>query len=359
MSLSSSGCVLLVRPHSKRGKQLTLIFLTFLTFFLIPTSVALGWYKVSLIDVLRIIFTPDDSIVSTVVWDLRLRRALAAVIVGAVLGGSGTAIQACMRNPLASPFTFGLSSAASLGVAISLLLMHGGEIRRFQILVHNPFVISISAFVFSLIQVMIVLLLAYKAGLSPGALVLSAIATSFAYQAILYLLQYLYLNEVLVSSVIFWTFGDLGRIGWAELNLITLTSLLVVIPYFILRSLDYDLILSGDELARATGVNPQKIRLETSVIAALATALATSFVGVIGFVCLIAPHAARLIFGGGHRYLMPASMVMGSLILIISDTIGRTIIAPTIIPVGIMTSFIGAPLLVYLLLKRGSYGYRD
>lgn len=349
----------MVIQSSKRKKQLALATLILSIFPLIPVSVSLGWYKASFLDIIRVLFIPDNSVLSTVVWNLRLRRVLAAIVIGAILGGSGTAIQASMRNPLASPFTFGLSSAASLGVVVALLILHGGEIQRFQILIYNPFIVSIFAFIFSLIQVMIILLLAYRAGLSAGSLVLSAIAVSFAYQAILYLLQYLYLNEILVSTVVFWTFGDLGRISWAELYLVTAVSLVIVIPFFVLRSIDYDLILGGDEVAKSSGVNPQRIRLETTIIAALATALATSFVGVIGFVCLIAPHVARLIFGGGHRYLMPASMAMGSLILTLSDTIGRTIIAPIIIPVGIMTSLIGVPLLVYLLLKEGKHGYRD
>lgn len=345
--------------HSFRRKQLILLSLIILIFFLVPVSVSLGWYKASLLDILRVLFMPDGSQLSTVIWDLRLRRVLAAIVIGAILGGSGAAIQASMRNPLASPFTFGLSSAASLGVAIALFALQGGTIQRFQIQVYNPFIVSTFAFLFSLLQVTIILVLAYKAGLSAGALVLSSIAISFAYQAILYLLQYLYLNEILVSTVVFWTFGDLGRIAWTEFDIVAIVSLAIVIPYFILRSLDYDLILSGDELAKSAGINPQRIRLETTIIAALATALATSFVGVIGFVCLIAPHTARLVFGGGHRYLMPASMVIGALILTLADTMGRNIIAPTVIPVGIMTSLVGVPLLVYLLIKGGRHGYRD
>jgi iron complex transport system permease protein len=176
---------------------------------------------------------------------------------------------------------------------------------------------------------------------------------------VLYLLQYFYLNEILVSTVVFWTFGDLGRISWEELRLVLAVSALLVIPYFIHRSLDYDLILGGDELAKASGVSPEGLRVWTAVIAALGTALATSFIGVIGFVCLLAPHAARLLVGGGHRYLMPTSMVMGSLILSLSDTLGRTIISPIVIPAGIMTSLLGVPLLVYLLIRGGGYGYRD
>jgi len=342
-----------------RRKQVILASLIFLTFILIPLSIWLGYYKASIPEVLRVLFMPDNSPLSTVVWDLRLRRVLAAIVVGAVLGGAGAAVQAIVRNPLASPFTFGLSFAASLGVAVALLILHGGVLQRYQIYVYNPFVVSMSAFAFSLIQVLVVLLLAYKAKLSAGSLVLSAIATSFAYQAVLYLLQYFYLNEVLVSTVVFWTFGDLGRISWEELRLVAATSALLVIPYFIYRSMDYDLIVGGDELAKSSGVSPERLRVETTVIAALGTALATSFVGVIGFVCLLAPHATRLLVGGGHRYLMPTSMVMGSLILLLSDTLGRTIISPTVIPVGIMTSLLGVPLLVYLLIRGDGYGYRD
>ncbi|NHV45226.1 MAG: iron ABC transporter permease [Candidatus Verstraetearchaeota archaeon] len=340
-------------------KQLILLLLIIFTIFLIPISIWLGYYKISIIDIIRIIFMPDGSPISTIIWDLRFRRILAAIIIGAILGGAGTAIQATMRNPLASPFTFGLSFAASLGVAIALLILQGGLIQRYQIYVYNPFIIAICAFIFSLIQVLIILLLAYKAGLSAGSLVLSAIAISFAYQAILYLLQYFYLNEILVSTVVFWTFGDLGRISWEELKLVSIVSIVLIIPYFIYKSIDYDLILGGDELAKSSGISPERLRIETTIIAALGTALATSFVGVIGFVCLVAPHIARLLVGGGHRYLMPTSMIMGSIILMLSDTIGRTIISPTIIPVGIMTSLLGVPILVYLLIKSGRYGYRD
>ena len=344
--------------HLIRRKQITLFSLILLTLFLIPLSASLGWYKASLFETFRAIFLPDNSQLSTVIWDLRLRRVLAAIVVGMVLGGSGAAIQACMRNPLASPFTFGLSFAASLGVAVALLVLQGGAIQRFQIYVYNPYIVSASAFLFALIQVLVILLLAYKAGLSAGALVLSSIAISFAYQAVLYLLQYLYLNEILVATVVFWTFGDLGRIAWPEFNLVTLLSFAVVLPYFIYRSIDYDLIVGGDELAKSSGVRPERLRLETTIVAALGTALATAFVGVIGFVCLVAPHAARLLIGGGHRYLMPTSMIVGALILTLSDTLGRVVIAPTVIPVGIMTSLIGVPLLVYLLIKGGRFGYR-
>jgi iron complex transport system permease protein len=228
---------------SARRKRAILTALILLTFFSVPLSSWLGYYKASMTDVLRVLFMLDNSPSLTVVWNLRLRRILAAIIISAVLGGAGTAIQAVMRNPLASPFTFGLSFAASLGVAVALLILQGGALQRYQIYVYNPFMVAMCALAFLLVQVLVVLLLVYKAGLSAGSLVLSAIAISFAYQAVLYLLQYFYLNEILVSTVVFWTFGDLGRISWEELRLVAAASAFLVIPYSIYMGLDYDLIL--------------------------------------------------------------------------------------------------------------------
>jgi iron complex transport system permease protein len=344
--------------RARRRRRLILLALLLFLLLLLPLSLALGPYRASPLEVLRVLLHPDGSPLSTVVWDLRLRRALAAVVVGAVLGISGTAVQSCMRNPLASPFTFGLAHAASLGVAVALLLMHAGAVGRFALSIYNPFLVSASAFLFSLLQVLLILLLAHRAGLDARALVLSAIALSFAYQSFLYLLQYFVLNEIMVSTVIFWTFGDLGRIGWLELEILLLSSLLIL-PYFLYRGPDYDLMIAGDELTRSSGTSPERVRLESVIMAALGTALATSFAGIIGFVCLVAPHASRLLVGGGHRYLLPTSAVMGSLLLLLSDTVGRTVIAPTVIQLGIMTSLIGSPLLVYLLLRGGRRGGQD
>jgi len=140
--------------------------------------------------------------------------------------------------------------------------------------------------------------------------------------------------------VVFWIFGDLGRIGWGELYIVAVVFLGIVIPYFLYRSIDYDLMLSSYELKKSAGISPERIRIETTIIATFETAIATSLVGIICFVCLVAPHDARLIVGSGHKYLIPTSMLMGSIILIISDTIGRTVRVSTIIPVGIMTSMV-------------------
>jgi iron complex transport system permease protein len=203
-----------------------------------------------------------------------------------------------------------------------------------------------------LLQVAVILALSYRAGLTERAIILAAIAISFFYQALLSLFQYLFLNELQVAMVVFWTFGDLGRIDWTGLK-ITVGAAVLLSIYYMARSFDLDLISLSDDVAHSSGVNPKRLRLEATIITALGASVATSFAGVLAFLCLVAPHVARLVVGGAHRYLLPASMLTGSLLVLVADTLGRVILSPVVLPVGIVLSLVGAPLLVYLLLRGG------
>jgi iron complex transport system permease protein len=283
---------------------------------------------------------------------LRLKRALAALAVGAILGAGGTSMQAVLRNPMASPFTLGISHAAALGVAVSLLMGVSGMTSYRVITVHSPYLLPLFAFIFSLLQVAVILSLSYRAGLTERAIILAAIAISFFYQALLSLFQYLFLNELQVAMVVFWTFGDLGRIDWTGLK-ITVGAAVLLSIYYMARSFDLDLISLSDDVAYSSGVNPKRLRLEATIMTALGASVATSFAGVLAFLCLVAPHVARLVVGGAHRYLLPASMLTGSLLVLVADTLGRVILSPVVPPVGIVLSLVGAPLLVYLLLRGG------
>jgi iron complex transport system permease protein len=152
--------------------------------------------------------------------------------------------------------------------------------------------------------------------------------------------------------VVFWTFGDIGRANWKEIQLM----IAIVVPsllYFTYRRWDYNALISGDETAISLGINPERVRLESMLLASLITAICVSFLGIIGFIGLVSPHIVRLIVGGDHRFLVPLSALLGSLLLLSADTVGRTVISPIIIPVGIVTSFMGAPVFIYLLV-RGS-----
>jgi len=313
----------------------------------------MGVIKASFMDVIKLMFN-DGSVPPEIeaILMLRLKRALAAVAIGAILGAGGASMQAVLRNPMASPFTLGISHAAALGVAVSLLLGVSGTTSYRVITVHSPYLLPLFAFIFSLLQVAVILALSYRAGLTERAIILAAIAISFFYQALLSLFQYLFLNELQVAMVVFWAFGDLGRIDWTGLK-ITIGAAVLLSVYYMARSFDLDLISLSDDVAHSSGVNPKRLRLEATIMTALGASVATSFAGVLAFLCLVAPHVARLVVGGAHRYLLPASMLTGSLLVLVADTLGRVILSPVVLPVGIVLSLVGAPLLVYLLLRGG------
>jgi iron complex transport system permease protein len=334
-------------------RKLFLVAILLLLLALVPISVSAGTYGVTPVDVLKLVIS-YGSVPSEVsaVLQLRLRRVLASIAAGAILGATGASMQAVLRNPLASPFTLGISHAAALGVAVSLVLGAAGSVRRSIILIGNPYILPVFAFLSSLIQVAVILALTYRAKLTERALVLAAIAMSFLYQAALSLVQYLALNELQVAMVVFWTFGDVGRVDWVALKIIAAVAAVLAL-YYEAMSLDLDLISLGDDVAYSSGVSPKRLRVGVSVVSALGASIVTAFAGVIAFLCLVAPHIARLAVGNSHRYLVPASMLVGAVLLLVADDIGRSIISPAILPVGIVLSFIGAPLLLYLLLRGG------
>ncbi len=338
-----------------KRRSFIIIVLTLGLLFLIPVASSIGLRNVTFLDALKILLGVNSTEVDSITLWLRLRRVLVGVIVGGLLGGSGVIAQAVYRNPLASPFTLGISQAAALGVAVALLFGYAGRFYPFFYNISRPYLLPVMAFVFALLQSMLVLSLAYKAGLSPHALVLSSIALSFLYQSILALLQYLVLNELQVATIVFWTFGDLSRPGDMELLILAIGFIPMLIAYMFIH-IDLDLVSLGDDLSLASGINPRRFRLVAMIIASLGTSLATSFVGVLAFLCLLAPHIARGVVGASHKYLLPASILIGSILTVLADTLSRNILYPLTLPVGITLSFMGAPLLIYMLIRGISYG---
>lgn len=318
---------------------------------IVLSSLCLGSYRIPVTEVVRLVLRGSeggDPAVKRVVFDMRLRRALTAVTVGAVLGVSGAAMQSVLRNPLASPFTLGVQHAAALGAAVAMMALYGGTIGRFSLDVKSPLLVSSLAFLGAVAQTFFVLALSYWAGVSAYAVVLISIAMAFLVQAVLSLLQYIFLNEVVIAALLFWTFGDVSRASWTELGAIALLALLLIVV--LLRfSFDMDLLLAGDELAQSSGVKVKRCRLIVLLACALATAVTVSFVGIIGFVGLIGGQAARLVVGWANRRVIPISALLGGVLLSVSDLLGRTMLNPTVIPVGIMTSLVGVPVLIYLL----------
>lgn len=280
-----------------------------------------------------------------VVWDMRLPRIVLGILAGMGLAIAGAVMQAILKNPLASPYTLGISSAAGFGAAVAIIL--GSHF----VWINGRYLIIISAFIFALLATFFVYSLATYKGATPETMILAGIALMYLFSAMLSLLQYLFASEKAIAEVVFWMFGSLGKATW-EINGIVFITLVISIPILILKSWDLNVMTAGDETAKGLGVKVKQIRMICFALSSIMTACIICFTGIIGFVGLVSPHMCRMVIGGDNRFLIPASGLVGAVLLLGSDLVARTIIEPVIIPVGIMTSFMGVPLFLYLMMNR-------
>lgn len=293
----------------------------------------------------RIFFTsfPCRELTSTIVWELRLPRIFMAIVVGAGLAMGGSALQGILKNPLASPYTLGIASAAGFGASLAI-------IAGFGLLGQQNLWIVANAFIFALFSSSVVLGLARVRKATPESLILAGVAMMFLFSAMTSLLQYMGTEEQ-VTAVVFWLLGNLSKATWLRVGIVSVI-VLGVFPLFMRYAWDFNALTIGDETAESLGVNAVKIRLVGLALASLVTASAICFVGTIGFIGLVSPHISRMIIGGDHRFLFPASCLIGAILLLAADTAARTILSPLILPVGILTSFLGVPLFLYLIIRR-------
>lgn len=309
----------------------------------------IGAVKIPFLDVMHYLFTFDNSGQGDIVWDVRMRRIIACVLVGAGLAVAGVVMQCILKNPLASPYTLGLSSAAAFGASFAIVFLQAGSSLGSNIIVNNPYITTICAFLFSLLATAIILVLTKITRVSAETMVLAGIAINAIFSAGLSFMQYI-ASDAQLANIVTWTFGDMGRNTW-DWNLIVFLVLIPVALYFIYRRWDYNAMDAGEETAKGLGINTERERTIGMILAVLISSVAVSFFGIIAFIGLLGPHIARMIIGGDHRYLIPAAMIFGALILLISDVVGMNI-AHVDIPVGIITSVLGGPLFIYLLIRR-------
>jgi iron complex transport system permease protein len=331
-----------------RRKLFTIILIP-LVVVLVGSAIAFGSADISFRDVWAAVFRRIPGLVSTVggntdiiIWKLRLPRVLMGALAGIALGCSGAVMQVVLRNPLADPYILGISSAAGFGASLAIILGVG--------VLSGPYLIIGNAFLFSLVSSGTILVLSGRKGASPQAMVLTGLALLFFFQAMTTILQYFGESEA-VKAAVFWTVGDLGKSGWDKLALVTP---LVVVGTALLcwKSRDLNLISAGDESAKSLGINVAGFRVFTMVVCTLMVAGVVSFVGTIGFIGLVSPHIVRLLIGADNRIVVPSSGLVGALLLVLSDTVARTVISPVILPVGAVTAFLGVPLFVYLIVRR-------
>lgn len=290
-----------------------------------------------------------------IVWNIRLPQALVAIAAGVGLAVAGVAMQSILRNPLGSPFTLGISNAGAFGAAFSVILLGSGTMQSRvagAVTIDNPYMTTIMAFLFCLLATAMILAISRIKGASPEAMVLTGVALSSLFTAGTMFLQF-FADDTQLAAVVFWTFGDVGRATWETLGIMALVVAAATI-YFAANRWNYNAIDAGDETARGLGVSVERVRLVGMVVAALVSAVIVAFLGVIGFVGLVCPHMVRRLIGDDQRFLIPGSCVMGGILLLVSDTAARLIVAPYVLPVAVLTAFMGAPVFIYLLLR----GYR-
>jgi iron complex transport system permease protein len=336
-----------------RRKYLWILAGFLFLFIMLVYSISIGEVTIPLSEVIKTILGQNISTKwNSIIWNIRLPQALAAIVAGAGLSVAGVAMQSILRNPLGSPFTLGISNAGAFGAAFSVIVLGSGRMQSTvadSVIINNPYLTTIVAFVFCLLATGIILLISRIRGASPEVMVLAGVALSSLFTAGTMFLQY-FADDTQLAAVVFWTFGDVGRINWLELEIMTGIVLLSV-AYFILNRWNYNAIDAGDETAKSLGVDVIKTRSIGMIIAALVSAVIVAFLGVIGFVGLICPHMVRRIIGDDQRYLIPGSTLLGGIFLLASDTAARLIVSPYVLPVSVLTAFMGAPTFIYLLLR--------
>lgn len=329
------------------GKYKKTIFLLLILILLgtIVIAGSLGSARISFPDVIKILISPtlsrNEGIKETsriIIWKIRLPRIVLTVIAGMGLGVSGAVFQGIFRNPMANPYILGISSGAAFGVTLGMTM-------GLQVTFLGIGAIPISAFI-GAISASIIVYLISGGGRDILPLLLAGIAMGFFLSAMMSLLMYF--NRSQLENIVYWTMGSFNAASWQK---VTITAP-VILPgsiFIIIFARDLNLMVLGEDSASSLGISVKKSRLIFLLISTIITASAVAVSGVIGFVGLIVPHAMRIITGPDHRTLIPYSMLGGAILLLVSDTIARTIIAPTEIPVGIVTSLLGAPFFLFLL----------
>lgn len=331
----------------RRNRVKSVSFLAVLSGVLLVTilmSLRAGSYETPVGELVKGIFgLSSDRKINLVVQNNRLPRICTAILAGGGLGLAGCILQAVLRNPLASASTLGVSQGATFGAAFAIVVLGMGSTTGFGI--------PLCAFLGSIAVALVILGLSRFHQVSPEGIVLAGVAISSMFTGATTLIQY-FADEVELSTLVFWTFGDLGSTGWEDLGgMGAIVAVLCV--YCILHRWDYNALLSGEETAISLGINVKRLTLVNMVLCCLCSSVVVSNVGLISFIGLVAPHIVRMAVGNNHVYLIPGSILGGATLLLLGDLFARTVISPVILPIGAITSFLGGPLFLYLLFKGG------
>lgn len=325
-----------------RKKWWAIIIAAIITLILTAINLNIGSSNQNIFELLfSSISTNNESTI--VLWNLRMPHVLCALISGATLGICGCILQSTLGNPLASPSTIGISQGASCGACVAIIIF-GGIVAGSQI------VVVICAFIVALIPTILIFVISRLKHLSATSIILTGVAMSIFFGGVIALVQY-FADSSKVSEVVFWTFGSMYNANLSQIAFMTLIMIVVLI-FSCVNSITYNAMECGDMTAHSVGLNIKNTRLIHLMVAAIGAACITAFCGTINFIGLISPHIMRRFVGANYKYLIPASALCGASILVLSDIISSIIIPGVILPIGAITSFIGAPIFIWILLRK-------
>ena len=341
-----------------RRKWMVLITMIVLTVAAGLTSLMAGSAGLSLKEVVLGVLKLGSKQTNTIVWNVRMPRIAAALVVGVALAMCGCIMQNVLRNPLASASTLGVSQGASFGAAVSIIWLGAGSQLNTgsgsaaALTISNPALGRLCAFLGGVATTLVILGLSRVRGVTPSVMVLAGVAISSMFSGGTTLVQY-FADDVMVATVVHWTFGNLGRAGWNEIALIGALSLAAFL-FFYLHRWNYNTMESGPHTAKSLGVPVDFLVPASMIVCALISSVSVAFVGCINFIGLIAAHIMRRFVGNDFRFLIPCTALCGAVLLLASDICCRMLTPPAVLPIGALTSFLGAPLFLWLIQRRES-----
>lgn len=308
----------------------------------VALDMALGPANYPLGQVVAALFDPESVDVQrrVVIWSIRMPIALLAVVTGAALSVAGAQMQTILGNPLASPFTLGISAAASFGASLSI-------VAGFGVAGALAWAVPLNAFLMAMAAALIIHFASGMRGVAVETIVLLGIALVFTFNAALALMQFL-ASEQALGAVVFWTMGSLTKATWPKVAIIAVV-LAVVLPLMMRQAWALTTLRLGEDKAAAMGIDVRRLRLQVMLLVALLAAVPVAFVGTIGFVGLVGPHIARMLVGEDQRFFLPASALAGAVMLSATSVLSKTLIPGAILPVGVVTALVGVPFFVTLI----------
>ena len=334
-----------------QAKRLMLLCLAMAVFGAVLWSLNIGPSKVNLTtvcDVIGDLFTPNEALTNgerVIVLKVRLPRICASILAGILLACSGLLMQGVFQNPLVSPYTMGVSNGASFGASIAIVFAANLEFLNL-----GDYLTPVFAFAFAAITMFMVQGIGRVSKNSTATLLLAGVAVGHLFAGLVSLMKYV-ANEDQLPDLVFWQMGSVSSVTWPQIALMAVAAV-VGTAFMTHYAWDLNVMATGRESAIGLGVNYKKIRTIAFLLSTLMTGVAVSFTGIIGFVGMVAPHIARLIVGNDYRYTIPTASVCGALLLLVADSISRVLVTTVSMPIGVVTSLIGVPFFLWLIVKK-------